>query len=113
LHGSYRTVLLIACHGGAGAVHAGLRAGTAIIVSPLMGDQVIFAKLLESKYLGAQAGSSMATVTKEGSRTQKDFGVRGFCEEQQFVKEAIVLTNSSQSNLVRGDKAYVSFTSRQ
>jgi hypothetical protein len=44
-----------------------------------MGDQVIFAKLLESKYLGAQAGSSMATVTKEGSRTQKDFGVRGFC----------------------------------
>ena len=51
------------CHGGAGAVHAGIRAGCAIVVSPLMGDQFTFAKLLEVKGLGAQAGSSMSTMT--------------------------------------------------
>mmetsp|Transcript_4690 Transcript_4690/g.11963 ORF Transcript_4690/g.11963 Transcript_4690/m.11963 type:complete len:507 (-) Transcript_4690:2795-4315(-) len=51
------------CHGGAGAVHAGIRAGCAIVVSPMMGDQFTFAKLLEVKGLGAQAGSSMPTMT--------------------------------------------------
>lgn len=54
---------VLVCHGGAIAVHVGLRAGAAIV----MGDQFTFAKLLEAKGLGAQAGSSMNAMT------QRDF----------------------------------------
>lgn len=52
-------------HGGAGVVHATLRAGCANVVSPLMGDQFAHAKLLEAKGLGAQAGHTMNRMTKE------------------------------------------------
>lgn len=54
---------IFVCHGGAGTVHAGIRAGCAIVVSPMMGDQFSFARLLEVKGLGAQAGSSLPTMT--------------------------------------------------
>ncbi|KAL3925996.1 MAG: hypothetical protein SGILL_000043, partial [Bacillariaceae sp.] len=50
-------------HGGAGVMHAALRAGCSQVISPLMGDQFAHAKLLEAKGLGAQAGQSMNTMT--------------------------------------------------
>ena len=43
-------------HGGAGVIHATLRAGILSIVSPLMDDQFFWAKLLEAKGLGVVAG---------------------------------------------------------
>ena len=52
-------------HGGAGVMHAALRAGCACVISPLMGDQFVHAKLLEKKGLGAQAGQSMNSMTME------------------------------------------------
>uniref|UniRef100_A0A7S4MWN6 Erythromycin biosynthesis protein CIII-like C-terminal domain-containing protein n=1 Tax=Odontella aurita TaxID=265563 RepID=A0A7S4MWN6_9STRA len=51
-------------HGGAGVVNATLRAGIPAIISPLMGDQFFWAKLLEKKGLGVQAGGSLPTITK-------------------------------------------------
>lgn len=44
-------------HGGAGVVHATIRAGIPSVVSPLMGDQFSWAKLLQAKGLGVVAGS--------------------------------------------------------
>ena len=55
-------------HGGAGVMHAALRAGCACVISPLMGDQFVHAKLLEKKGLGAQAGQSMTSMTMEEFR---------------------------------------------
>lgn len=44
-------------HGGAGVVHATLRAGIPSVISPLLGDQFFYAKLLQAKGLGVAAGS--------------------------------------------------------
>ena len=52
------------CHGGAGVMNACLRAGIPAIISPLMGDQFVHAKLLAAEGLGAQA-ATMATLTQE------------------------------------------------
>jgi UDP:flavonoid glycosyltransferase YjiC (YdhE family) len=61
---------VMVCHGGAGVVHAALRAGNSIVVSPLMGDQFTFARLLEAKGLGAQAGQgNLNSMTIDEFRT--------------------------------------------
>ena len=52
-------------HGGAGVVNATLRAGIPCVVSPFMGDQFFYAKLLEAKKLGVQAGANLGSLTKE------------------------------------------------
>ena len=39
-------------HGGAGVLHSTLRAGVPAIVAPLVGDQFVFAKLIEARDLG-------------------------------------------------------------
>lgn len=44
-------------HGGAGVVHATLRAGIPSVISPLLGDQFLWAKLLKAKGLGVASGS--------------------------------------------------------
>jgi sterol 3beta-glucosyltransferase len=56
---------MMLCHGGAGVVHTTLRAGIPLVISPLMGDQFAFARLIQAKRLGARAGASLPTVTKE------------------------------------------------
>ena len=57
---------VMVCHGGAGVVHAALRAGNSIVVAPLMGDQFTFGRLVEAKGLGAQAGqTNMNAMTLE------------------------------------------------
>lgn len=56
---------VMVCHGGAGVVNATLRVGIPIVISPLMGDQFTFAKLLEAKGLGSQAGNHMNTMTQD------------------------------------------------
>lgn len=55
---------MMLCHGGAGVVNSTLRAGIPCVISPLMGDQFFFAKLLEAKKLGVQAGASLGGLTK-------------------------------------------------
>jgi len=52
-------------HGGAGVVHAVLRAGIPHVVAPMMGDQFFFAKLLAAKKLGVIAASTLMTMTKD------------------------------------------------
>lgn len=54
---------MLLCHGGAGTVHAALRAGIPAVISPLMGDQFFFAALLKAKGLGVQCGGSLTSVT--------------------------------------------------
>ncbi len=56
---------MLLCHGGAGTVHACLRAGISVVLSPLMGDQFSWAKLLEAYGLGVKAGSNLNDVTSE------------------------------------------------
>jgi hypothetical protein len=56
---------MMLCHGGAGVVHACLRAGIPCLVSPIMGDQFFFASLLERKRLGVQCGTKLSELTKE------------------------------------------------
>jgi len=43
------------CHGGAGTVHAALRAGIPAVISPLLGDQFFFAQYLEARGWGVSA----------------------------------------------------------
>eukprot|EP00540_Astrosyne_radiata_P023210 CAMPEP_0116867678 /NCGR_PEP_ID=MMETSP0418-20121206/26754_1 /TAXON_ID=1158023 /ORGANISM="Astrosyne radiata, Strain 13vi08-1A" /LENGTH=388 /DNA_ID=CAMNT_0004503523 /DNA_START=186 /DNA_END=1352 /DNA_ORIENTATION=- len=52
-------------HGGAGVVHATLRAGIPSVISPLMGDQFFWSRLLQAKGLGVVCGTNLATLTKE------------------------------------------------
>jgi sterol 3beta-glucosyltransferase len=52
-------------HGGAGVVNSTLRAGIPCVISPLMGDQFFWAKLLEAMELGVQAGANLGGLTKE------------------------------------------------
>eukprot|EP00980_Cylindrotheca_fusiformis_P015506 scaffold4400_cov91-Cylindrotheca_fusiformis.AAC.1 len=56
---------MMLCHGGAGVVHATLRAGIPIVISPMMGDQFCFAELVQAKGLGARAGVMLPQATKE------------------------------------------------
>jgi UDP:flavonoid glycosyltransferase YjiC (YdhE family) len=51
-------------HGGAGVVQAALRAGIPSVISPLLGDQFGWAKLLEAKGLGVAAGTNLTAVTQ-------------------------------------------------
>ncbi|CAE7618198.1 UGT80B1 [Symbiodinium pilosum] len=51
-------------HGGAGVVNSTLRAGIPPVISPLLGDQFLYASLLEKLGLGTQAGE-MKTITVE------------------------------------------------
>ena len=39
-------------HGGAGVLHSTLRAGIPAIIAPLIGDQFVFAKLIDARELG-------------------------------------------------------------
>lgn len=52
-------------HGGAGVVHATLRAGIPSVISPLMGDQFFFADYLEAKGWGVKASESLGALSKE------------------------------------------------
>lgn len=56
-------------HGGAGVLHATLRAGIPPVISPLMGDQFFWAQLVQARGLGVQAGSSLPAVTQEDIQT--------------------------------------------
>mmetsp|Transcript_19797 Transcript_19797/g.36959 ORF Transcript_19797/g.36959 Transcript_19797/m.36959 type:complete len:443 (-) Transcript_19797:114-1442(-) len=98
---------VMVCHGGAGVVHAALRAGIPLVVSPVLGDQFTFAKLLEAKGLGAQAGENMNVMTKEQFKAalEKALGCRDLassvgkstCEHDPgALKLAEILTCSSQ-----------------
>jgi hypothetical protein len=53
------------CHGGVGVVQACLRAGIPCLISPLMGDQFAFAKLVEGKGYGVQCGSRLSELSVE------------------------------------------------
>jgi len=57
--------LMMFSHGGAGVVNASLAAGIPSLISPLMGDQFFWAKLLEAKGYGVACGSSLTTLTKD------------------------------------------------
>ena len=50
-------------HGGAGAVHACLRAGIPCLISPIMGDQFSFAALVQAKGLGVQCGTKLSQLS--------------------------------------------------
>jgi hypothetical protein len=52
-------------HGGAGVVQAALRAGIPSVVSPLLGDQFSWAKLLEAKGLGVASTNLMTLSTSD------------------------------------------------
>jgi len=51
-------------HGGAGVIHATLRAGIPALVSPLIGDQFFWASLLQTTGLGVQVSSNLAALSK-------------------------------------------------
>lgn len=52
-------------HGGAGVLHSTLRAGIPAIIAPLIGDQFVFAKLIDARELGVNAGP-MNALTADG-----------------------------------------------
>jgi hypothetical protein len=56
-------------HGGAGVVNATLRAGIPNVISPLMGDQFFWAKLLAAKKMGVAADGAFTTMTTDGMRS--------------------------------------------
>lgn len=56
---------MLLCRGGAGTVHAALRAGVPSVISPLMGDQFFWAKLIEAYGLGTKAGTTLKDVTTQ------------------------------------------------
>ena len=56
---------MMLCHGGAGVVHAALRAGVPPVISPLMGDQFFFAELLSAKGLGVRASAALVSMTTD------------------------------------------------
>jgi sterol 3beta-glucosyltransferase len=49
-------------HGGAGVLHATLRAGIPAVLSPFMGDQFLFAKLVSAKGIGVQACNNLTNL---------------------------------------------------
>lgn len=52
-------------HGGAGVLHATLRAGIPAVIAPFLGDQFFFAPFVEAKGWGVKASDNMASLTKE------------------------------------------------
>ena len=56
---------MMVCHGGAGVVNTTLRAGIPIVISPFFGDQFFHAELCKAKGLGARAGKSLPSATKD------------------------------------------------
>eukprot|EP00526_Cylindrotheca_closterium_P012118 CAMPEP_0113626212 /NCGR_PEP_ID=MMETSP0017_2-20120614/13556_1 /TAXON_ID=2856 /ORGANISM="Cylindrotheca closterium" /LENGTH=470 /DNA_ID=CAMNT_0000536385 /DNA_START=12 /DNA_END=1424 /DNA_ORIENTATION=+ /assembly_acc=CAM_ASM_000147 len=56
-------------HGGAGVTQATLRAGIPPVIGPFMGDQFVFADLMEAKGLGARVGVGRSL----GEATEDDF----------------------------------------
>jgi sterol 3beta-glucosyltransferase len=54
---------MMLCHGGAGVVHACLRAGIPCLISPIMGDQFSFAALVQAKGLGVQCGTKLSQLS--------------------------------------------------
>jgi sterol 3beta-glucosyltransferase len=56
-------------HGGAGVVHATLRAGIPPVIAPLMGDQFVFAKLLTAKQIGVRAGAMLPSIRRDEWKT--------------------------------------------
>lgn len=53
------------CHGGAGVVHACLRAGIPCVVSPVLGDQFAWGELLQAKGLGLKLTRSPSDLTTQ------------------------------------------------
>lgn len=52
-------------HGGAGVVHATLRAGIPAVISPLIGDQFFFARYLEAKGWGVKCTEKLTSLSSE------------------------------------------------
>lgn len=52
-------------HGGAGVLHATLRAGIPALIAPLMGDQFAHAELVERFGWGARCGKSLGAITAD------------------------------------------------
>lgn len=50
-------------HGGAGVMHATLRAGIPAVIAPMLGDQFLNARLLQRLGWGVQCGNNLGTVT--------------------------------------------------
>ena len=68
------------CHGGAGMVHATLRAGVPLVVCPLLGDQFFWAALLEAKGLGAAvAGLTSFTAPELEAAVRAAWGCAAQC----------------------------------
>lgn len=53
------------CHGGAGAVHAALRAGTPLIIAPVMFDQPFYAAIVDRLCIGAALDGFLPDVTSQ------------------------------------------------
>ncbi|CDF34598.1 unnamed protein product [Chondrus crispus] len=49
----------LVCHGGAGTVFAGLKAGVPVVVAPILGDQFFWGSLVQELGLGAVAGPDL------------------------------------------------------
>jgi UDP:flavonoid glycosyltransferase YjiC (YdhE family) len=56
---------MMICHGGAGVVHACLRAGTPCVVVPVMGDQHAWGALLEARGFGVLVERRLSELTKQ------------------------------------------------
>lgn len=74
-------------HGGAGVVMATMRAGIPAVISPLMGDQFFWGRLLEALSLGARAGA-LTSVTPE-DLTDAINKVRSFSGNCQAISESL------------------------
>ncbi|KAL3915953.1 MAG: hypothetical protein SGILL_005401, partial [Bacillariaceae sp.] len=81
------------CHGGAGVVHACLRAGIPCVVAPVMGDQHAWGSLLEAKGLGL-----LIRKQRMLDLTEKDIIVA--VESILSAMNGIVKTNSKTDSLL-------------
>ena len=74
---------MMLCHGGAGVIHATLRAGIPPIVAPLIGDQFFFAKFITEKGIGVQATDSLNNLVGEDvvEAIRKAGACKKACEE--------------------------------
>ena len=70
-------------HGGAGVLHATLRAGIPAVIAPFLGDQFFFAKYVEAKGWGVAASENMMKLTKEDvlRSIEKADACQGACKE--------------------------------
>jgi len=87
-------------HGGAGVTHATLRAGIPPVISPLMGDQFVFADLLQSKGLGARAGKSLGEATEDDFVAAMEKAMECIATAKEF-GENVQSQSSGVDNLIK------------